>query len=111
MPVFITQGRYTQSAIQGLVDSPEDRRQAVAALAEASGGRLVDLYITFGENDFLVIIEAPSINSVLSALFAVAATGTVTDLKTVPAVSTAEAKDAMEAAQAIRAGFKPAGSG
>ena len=42
MTIYITQGRFTQKAIEGVLDKPEDRFQAVAALMEASGGRLLD---------------------------------------------------------------------
>jgi len=32
MATFITQGNYTQQAIKGMVDNPEDRQSAVAGL-------------------------------------------------------------------------------
>ena len=31
MTVYITQGRYTREAIEGMVNKPEDRAEAVAA--------------------------------------------------------------------------------
>jgi hypothetical protein len=45
----------------------------------------------------------------LAALFAVAATGGVTDMKTTMAMSSSDAKPAMQKAQSVMKGFRPAG--
>ena len=58
MAIFITQGRYTADAIKGMVDNPQNREKAVADLMEKAGAKLLALYITFGEYDFLSISEA-----------------------------------------------------
>jgi len=112
MTVYISQGRYTREAIQGMVDKPEDRAVAVAALAKAVGGKLLDHYVTFGEYDFLVIIESGrgrSETDVMAALFAAAAGGGVTDLNTTVAVRSKDAVKAMRGARKALKGFKPAG--
>ena len=49
MPFFITQGRYTESAIGGMIQAPEDRSKALKELVDAAGGRLISWYLTFGE--------------------------------------------------------------
>ena len=75
MTVFITQGHYTRDAIQGMIAKPEDRAEAVAALVKAVGGKLLNHYITFGEYDFLVIIQGgkgKSETDTMAALFAAA---------------------------------------
>ena len=59
MPIFISQGRYSQDAIRGMVKTPEDRAEAVSKLIEAAGGRLLSYYVTFGEYDWLLVTEAP----------------------------------------------------
>ncbi len=109
MPLFITQGRYSSDAYHGLVNAPDDRKEAVSHLLEAGGAKLVDMYFTFGENDFLLIAEAPNMESVMSILMASAASGRVKNLKTVPAFSTADAKAAMQKAGEIRHAYHPAG--
>lgn len=112
MTVYISQGRYTREAIQGMVDSPEDRAQSVAALAKAVGGKLLDYYVTFGEYDFLVIIESgrgKTETDTMAVLFAAAASGGVTDLKTTIAVRSKDAVKAMRGAKRALKGFKPAG--
>ena len=110
MTIYISQGRYTREAIQGMVNNPEDRTEAVRALCESAGARLVAHYITLGEYDFLAIIEADGpVTDTMAALFAVAATGGVTDMKTTIAVSSRDAKPAMQKAQSVMKGFRPAG--
>ncbi len=109
MPIFITQGRYSQSAMKGLVDNPEDRTEPVRQLIERAGGRLLNFYITFGEYDFLVIGEAPDETAMLSTLAVVGASGGVTDLKTTLAVTGAQAKEAFAAANKTASQFRAAG--
>lgn len=110
MTIYISQGRYTREAIQGMVNAPEDRTEAVEKLCNAVGARLIGHYITFGEYDFLAIMESDGPpTDALGALFAVAATGGVTDLKTTIAVRSGEATSAMETARTVMRDFRPAG--
>ena len=109
MPIFITQGRYSQSAMKGMLNNPEDRAEPVKQLFERAGGRLLSYYMTFGESDFLVIGEAPDERTMLSILATVGAGGGVTDLKTTLAVTTAQAKEAFAAAGKAAGQFRSAG--
>ncbi len=112
MTVYITQGRYTRAAIQGMVNKPEDRAEAVAALAKAVGGKLLDYYVTFGEYDFLVVFEGgkgKSETDFMAALLAAAASGGVTNLKTTVAVRSKDVPKAMRKAKKIIKDFRPAG--
>ena len=43
MPVFMSLGRYSESAIKGLLAKPEDRTAAVTKLVEKAGGKLIDI--------------------------------------------------------------------
>jgi uncharacterized protein with GYD domain len=110
MAIYITQGRYSDHAMKGMIDHPEDRALAVAKLVEAGGGKLLNYYVTMGDYDFLIVSEADAANAdFLASLLVAGASGGVTDLKTTQAFTTAEAKSAMEKANKIRAGFQPAG--
>ena len=109
MPIFITQGRYTREAIKGMITRPEDRADAVGRLASKAGGRLISYYVTFGEYDFLAIIEMPSETQAAAVLLAAASSGGVTDLRTVLAMTSVEAKGAFAAASDLAPGFKSAG--
>ena len=111
MAIYITQGRYTREAIQGMIKSPEDRSKAVAKLIKASGGKLISYYVTFGEYDFLLISEGPDERAVSAAILAAAAGGGVTDLRTTIAISPADAMEAFQKAGELAASFKSAGQG
>ncbi len=112
MTVYITQGRYTRAAIQGMVNKPEDRAEAVAALAKAVGGKLLDYYVTFGEYVFLAVFDGgrgKSETDFMAAILAAAASGGVTNLKTTVAVRSKDATKAMRKAKKVLKGFRPAG--
>jgi uncharacterized protein with GYD domain len=110
MPIYITQARYTQKAISGLVNRPEDRFEEVKGLLERAGCKLLSYYITLGEYDFIITYEAPDPVVAISVLAIAGAGGGVTDTKTVQAISTAEAKQAFEKAGASASKFRSAGS-
>jgi uncharacterized protein with GYD domain len=110
MTIYISQGRYTREAIQGMINSPEDRAEAVEKLCKAVGAKLVNHYVTFGDYDFLVILESDGpVTDAMGALLAAAATGGVTDLKTTIAIKSSDAMKAMEKAKTAMKDFRPAG--
>ena len=110
MTIYISQGRYTREAIQGMIANPEDRAEAVERLCKAVGAKLIDHFITFGDYDFMVILESDGpATDAMGALLAAAATGGVTDLKTTTAVRSRDAMNAMERARAVMKDFRPAG--
>ncbi len=109
MPLFITQGRFTRDAVQGMLAKPEDRAEAVGKLVAAAGGKLLSYYMTFGEYDFLIVSEGPGYEGAAVAAIVAAASGGVTDLKTTLAMSPLEMKDAFGKAGSVAASFRPAG--
>src|ERR1700752_532105 len=80
MTIYISQGRYTAAAIKGMSASPEDRSEAVAELFEAAGARLISCYLTLGPYDWLIIAEAPDEPTMISAVLAAAAGGSLSDI-------------------------------
>ncbi len=108
MATFIVQGRFSADAIKSLVAKPQDRRAAAVKLFAACGGKLKDYYVTTGENDFLVIIEADDGEAVVVAGMAAAAAGTVSHVTTTRAWTTREFKKmAQKAGKAIGAYTPP----
>lgn len=87
MPIFISQGRYSQDAMRGMAAMPEDRTEPVSKLIEAAGGKLLGYYVTFGEYDWLLVVEAPDAQTVSAAVITAAAGGGVTDMKTTLAMT------------------------
>ena len=108
MPTFITQGRFTQNAVRAMLEKPEDRAEAIAQLFAQSGGKMIGYYMTFGDQDFVVISEGP-IEGVATSTIVVEALGEVTDLKTSLAISSSEMKDAFGRAGAIASRFRSPG--
>ena len=60
MPLFVTQGRFTREYIKGGLAKPEDRHAAISRLCEQAGGKLVSLYFTLGQYDFMVTRKCPT---------------------------------------------------
>lgn len=108
MAVFITQGRFTSTAIKGMMENPEERAAAIRHLFEMSGGKLLNYYLTFGEYDFLVVSEGPYEGVAISSIVT-SSSGAVTDLKTTLAMSAGEMKESFAKAAKLSASFKPAG--
>ncbi len=111
MPVFVSLGRYSESAIKGLLAKPEDRTAAVTRLVEKAGGRLIAFYMLFGEYDWVLIHEAPSGAEAAAGILAAAGAGAVTNTRTMLAMSGAEAKAAFEAGGAAAADYRAPGAG
>jgi len=110
MPIFITQGRYTADAVKGMIARPEDRASEVAKLIAAGGGKLLAYYVTFGDYDFMAISEGADENSVAAVLFAAAAGGGVSHLRTTVAITSAEAKQAFGKAAQLTGAMRAAGA-
>ena len=109
MPIYITQGRYTREAIKGMIVKPEDRYEALSRHVARVGGRVMSYYVTFGEYDFLTIIEAPSEIQMAAILLSAAGAGGITDVRTTLAMSAVEAKGAFAAASDLTHSYRTPG--
>ena len=89
---LVTRGCFTQNYAKGLLSEPEDREPAVRKLVEGAGGRLLNFYFTTGDTDFMLVSEADEAESIIAALLAAVAAGTISDVKTVRAWTGAEFK-------------------
>jgi len=107
MSIFITTGRYSKDSIAGLMAQPEGRAKAISDLFAGVGGRLIDIYFTLGEHDFLVIAEAPDEKAALAALLPVGASGAVSDMKTCVAYRAADVAAAAQKAKSVT--YRPPG--
>jgi uncharacterized protein with GYD domain len=110
MPVFVTQGRFTQAYLRGGLAKPEDRHAAISRLCEQAGGKLLNLYFTLGHFDFLVISDMRDAKAATLISLVAAGGGGITDTVTTQAFTAAEAKDLFESAGKIAAVYKPMGA-
>src|SRR5689334_5353509 len=109
MPVYVLHGRYSSQALKGMVASPEDREAAITKVVEKAGGKLLSYYVTFGDDDWLVIIDCPSNEVALTIAIVGAAGGSTADTKTCVAMTAKQAMAAFRAAGELAKSFKSAG--
>jgi uncharacterized protein with GYD domain len=76
MPTFALSLGWTAQGIQAVKDAPK-RAQASRALAKKVGVKIKDIYLTSGESDLLVIVEAPDGDSVAKFALALGSQGNV----------------------------------
>jgi uncharacterized protein with GYD domain len=76
MPTYISLMKFTDQGIKDVKEAPKRAEQLVKGL-EALGGKLVALYITMGEYDYIGIAEAPSDEVALTFLMSMGAAGNV----------------------------------
>jgi uncharacterized protein with GYD domain len=107
MPYYMLQAKLTTESWQALLANPHDRAPVVAGIIEAHGGKLHDYFFAFGENDVVVLMEAPNNEAVMAAAVGVAGTGSVSGLKTTPLVSSSDAVDVFKAAAAKAGAYVP----
>ncbi len=105
MPHYLIQATYTPEAWAALVKNPQSRAEAVRPIIEGLGGKLLSIYLAFGEYDVVGLAEYP--DSVSAAAFSMAASagGALKAVKTTPLMTTEEAVEAMR--KAGQAGYRP----
>ncbi len=110
MAIFITQGRFTREYIKGGMAKPEDRQAAISRLCEQAGGKLLNLYFTLGQHDFIVVSEMPDAQAATVLAFVASGGGGIENSVTTQAFTTAEAKALFERAGKIADTYKPMGA-
>jgi uncharacterized protein with GYD domain len=84
MPKYMIQASYTADGAKGLLkDGGTKRRQAAEAALKSAGGTLEAFYFAFGENDAIIIVDAPDHATIAGASVAINASGAVTTRTTV----------------------------
>ncbi len=95
MACFMTQFGYTSTAWASLAKNPEDRSKVLGSLIEKFGGRLREMYYSFGEYDGVFIFEAPDAQSAAAVVVAAVGPGHVTKILTTPLFTIKEAMEVM----------------
>jgi uncharacterized protein with GYD domain len=89
------QGNYTGDAIRNLIHKPEDRAEAAGKLAKSLGGKLRDYYMSFGDHDFIAILELPDDEAAATLSLTVSAAGHVTHGRTTKLLTVSESMKVM----------------
>ena len=107
MPLYMAQFSYTPETWASLVQSPENREEAVAHILSSYGCKLHNLWYAFGEADGYALIEAPSNVNAASVAIAIASSGAFSRFTTTVLMSQDEALEAMR--QASQVGYAAPG--
>lgn len=110
MPTFIVTGNYTSTAVQGMLKNPSDREAAARAIVEAAGGKLETFYLTTGDSDFSIKVTIDDVTDLMAGLMVTAASGAVSNLKTVRAFTASEFTAMQKKAGKLAASYKAPGS-
>jgi len=110
MPVFVTQGRFTREYLRGGLAKPEDRQAAISGLCEQAGGKLLKLYFTLGQYDFILIAEMPDAQTASVISLVAGGGGGIQDTVTTQAFTTAEARDLFERAGKLAGSYRLMGA-
>jgi len=76
MALFIVTINWTEQGIRGVKDAPK-RGQAAKDLAKKFGAEIKQIYLTSGDSDLLVIIEAPSGDAIAKLAITLGAQGNI----------------------------------
>ena len=103
MALYALQTSYTQVGWAALLNSPENRLEAVRPVVERLGGSIVDGWFTFGEHDLLIICRMPDNVSAAALSMAVSAGGAIKAAKTSVLLTFDEGVDLNRMTQRFRA--------
>ena len=76
MPTFMMSLNWTDQGIRSIKDSPK-RSQAARDLAKKLGVEIKHLYLTSGDSDLVIFVDAPSGDNVAKFALAVSSLGNV----------------------------------
>ncbi len=105
MPHYLIQAAYTPETWATMVKNPQSRAEAVRPIIEGLGGKLLSIYLAFGDYDVVGLAEYPDNASAAAFSMAASAGGALKAVKTTPLMTTEEAVEAMR--KAGQAGYRP----
>jgi uncharacterized protein with GYD domain len=108
VPLFLMRFSYTPEAWARLIKKPEDRRNVARVVVEELGGKLQGFWYSFGQQDGVLLIEAP--NNVSAAAFSVgiSAAGSLRSAETTVLLTVEETIEMLKKAKTIS--YRPPGA-
>lgn len=110
MPRYAFIGGYKPETWARFIANPADRLTAVQKAAEQVGGKLEALYFTFGEDDFLLIGEAPDDQAAAAIALGAASSGALRSLRTIKLISAGDMQGILAKAKDVAAAYSPPGA-
>ena len=112
MPHFLFQWTYKDTAVQAMLDKPQDRPSELRKAVEAFGGKVEHFFYTLGVYDGLAIVEFPDTESCVACRLILGGAGANSELTTTVLLTAAEGSQAMAKARQTQTGYQaPVGYG
>ncbi len=103
-------GGYTAEAWAKMIENPGDRVAAVSKTAQAVGAKLESFFWSFGDDDYLAIVDAPDDVTAGSLAIAVGSSGSLRNLRTIKLIRPEEARKVLEKAKVAKGVYAPPGA-
>lgn len=107
MPHYLIRFGLTSESWRRLVESPEDRREAVRATVEAAGGKLHGYWYSFGYQDGFLLVEGPDNVAAAAVSVATASAGALRFADTTVLITVEEMLQALAKAKELP--YRPPG--
>ncbi len=98
MAKFLVKASYSSEAWATQIDNPQNRIEIVGKQMEAMGCKLLDGYLAFGEDDLIIIVEAPDNETAAAMLIKVASSGAINNISTTVLIDPQDGVDAIKKA-------------
>lgn len=95
MAMYLAKFTHTPQAWAGLLANPEDRREALAPVFEAAGGKLHGYWYAFGDADGYLLVELPDDIAAASTVIKAASSGAFASLSTTKLLTVEETLEAL----------------
>lgn len=105
MPSYLLQASYTSEALAALVKNPQNRTEIIRKTVKNLGGKLIGSWLSFGDQDIVLIVDFPDNVSAAAMALAAAAGGSLKSTKTTPLFTIEEGLAASKKAAA--SGYTP----
>jgi uncharacterized protein with GYD domain len=103
MSLYMIQAAYSQDALRAMLQNPQDRTSALRAPIESLGGKVLNLFMSFGDYDAVLLIDMPTTVAAAAIAIAIGAGGACKSIKTTPLITVAEGIEALK--QAVSSGY------
>ena len=98
MSKFLVRASYSSEAWGTQIENPQNRIEIVGKQMEAMGCKLLDGYLAFGEDDLIIIVEAPDNATAAAMLIKVSSSGAISNISTTVLIDPSEGVDAIKKA-------------
>ena len=110
MGKYAVLGGYTAEAWAKMVENPGSREAAVRKVTDAMGAKLEQFFWSFGDDDYLAIVECPDDVTAAALSVAVGSSGSLRNLRTIKLITQEEGRKVLEKAKSAKAAYAPPGA-